>query len=191
MIKIRIHGRGRQGAKTATELLPAVVFSEEKFSHVQGAMKFGPERGGAPVAGFVRISDKKIRERGEFFDPDMVIVLDETLIEIMNIADGLKPGSVILINSKKPEEHFANLRGFRLVLINADGIALSCGLGTAQRPIVSTAMVAAFLKVSALAGIETLVRFIDEKGFKEKEKNKKIATEAYNFIRISPSEPRP
>lgn len=183
MIRIRIHGRGGQGGKTAAELLAIVIFKEGSYEKVQAAPTFGPERRGAPVNAFVRISHEDIRERGAILNPDMVIVLDESLALTTNVADGLKEGGLILINSSKNFTAFPTLAKFRLALVDADTIALRYGLGSSRAPIVNTAILGAFFKSSGLATLETLLDIIGKEP-KKPEENKNSATEAFNSVKI-------
>lgn len=187
MIRIRIHGRGGQGGKTAAELLAIVIFSEGSFNNVQAAPTFGPERRGAPVNAFVRISHEDIRERGVILNPDMVIVLDESLALTTNVADGLKEGGLILVNSSKNFGSFPSLEKFRLALVDADTIALRYGLGSSRAPIVNTAILGAFFKVSGFASLETLLSIIGQEP-KKPEENKNSATEAFGSVKINREE---
>ncbi|MBM4066734.1 MAG: pyruvate ferredoxin oxidoreductase, partial [Planctomycetes bacterium] len=99
MIEIRVHGRGGQGSVTAAELLGFAAHSDGKYA--QAFPSFGSERMGAPVQAFVRISDKPIRIRSQVYKPNYVIVQDPTLLEVINVLDGLHENGLLLINSKK------------------------------------------------------------------------------------------
>jgi len=90
MIEVRWHGRGGQGAVTSVELLAQAAIAAGKYA--QGFPSFGPERRGAPVAAFTRVADKKINVRSGIYEPDVVLVLDSSLIGLVNVLDGLKPG---------------------------------------------------------------------------------------------------
>lgn len=187
MVKIRLNGRGGQGGKTAAELLATMLRGERaegKFPFVSSAPTFGPERRGAPVDAYIRLSHEPIRELGPFTDPDMVIVLDETLAEKTDVASGLKEGGILLINSAKaPQEFCAYARYARVSTVDADGIALSHGLGTAALPVVNTALLGAFARASGLCSLETLLAFIEEVMRKKTDANKLAATEAYRMVR--------
>jgi len=97
MIEIRIHGRGGQGAVIASEVLAMAAFREGK--HVTSFPAFGVERRGAPVAAFTRIDDRPIRLKCEIYAPDHVVVLDPSLLQVVDVTAGLKPGGWILVNS--------------------------------------------------------------------------------------------
>jgi 2-oxoacid:acceptor oxidoreductase gamma subunit (pyruvate/2-ketoisovalerate family) len=189
MIRIRIHGRGGQGGKTAAELLAMVIFSEGKYPFAQAAPAFGPERRGAPVNAFVRVSDSEIRERGAISDPDMVIVLDETLAKTMNVAEGLHENGIILINSKREPFAFAEYaQHFTVGTIDADAIAARFGLGTKRAPIVNTAILGAFLRISGLGLLDTLLAFIEDEMPKKTAENKQAAAQAFISVHINREE---
>ncbi|HEX7475076.1 MAG TPA: 2-oxoacid:acceptor oxidoreductase family protein, partial [Dehalococcoidales bacterium] len=100
MIEIRWHGRGGQGAVTSAEILAEAAISEDKFA--QAFPSFGPERRGAPVLAFVRISpNQPIRIRSSITEPDVVVVLDPGLLRIVNVTSGLKPGGIVIVNTTK------------------------------------------------------------------------------------------
>ena len=97
MIEMRWHGRGGQGAVTSVELLALAAIEEGKYA--QGFPSFGPERRGAPVAAFNRVDDKRIKVRSGIYRPDVVVVLDEGLIGLVDVAEGLKPGGILIVNT--------------------------------------------------------------------------------------------
>ena len=102
MIEIRFHGRGGQGAVTSAELLALAAIGEGKYA--QAFPSFGPERRGAPVVAFCRISDQPIKIRANIYEPDIVVVLDASLLKIVNVAAGLKPKGIIVTTSKDSPE---------------------------------------------------------------------------------------
>ena len=99
LTEIRWHGRGGQGAKTAALLLADVAFSVGKY--IQGFPEYGPERMGAPITAFDRISDKEIRVHSNIYEPDYVVVVDETLLHSIDVTAGLSEEGGILINTSK------------------------------------------------------------------------------------------
>ncbi|MBQ4004806.1 MAG: 2-oxoacid:acceptor oxidoreductase family protein, partial [Firmicutes bacterium] len=126
LTEIRWHGRGGQGAKTAALLLDDVCFSTG--AEVQGFPEYGPERMGAPITAYNRISDKPIRVHSNIYDPDYVVVVDETLIEDIDVTAGLKEGGAIIINTaKSPEEIRPMLRGYkgRVCTIDARKVSIA------------------------------------------------------------------
>ena len=111
-IEIRWHGRGGQGAKTAALLLADVCFKTGAF--VQGFPEYGPERMGAPITAFNRISDEEIRVHSNIYTPDLVVVVDETLLHSVDVTAGLKEDGAIIVNtSKTPDEIKPLLNGYK------------------------------------------------------------------------------
>jgi len=112
LVEIRWHGRGGQGAKTASLLLADAAFSTGKY--VQGFPEYGPERMGAPMTAYNRISDTRITIHSNIYEPDYVVVVDETLVDSVDVAAGLKVAGAVIINTDKtPEEMRARLRGYQ------------------------------------------------------------------------------
>ena len=153
MIEIRFHGRGGQGAVTAAEILAKAAFEDGKFC--QAFPFFGAERKGAPVMAFSRISDKPIRRRYQVYNPDYVIVLDETLLEAVNVLSGLKEDGIVIINTKNDIKLAENIESYS---IDATGIALDI-LGV---PIVNTVMLGAFAGVTGLISLDSIIKVIKE-----------------------------
>ena len=123
-LEIRWHGRGGQGAKTAALLLADVAFETGKF--VQGFPEYGPERMGAPITAYNRISDTEIRLHNNIYEPDYVVVVDETLLESVDVTAGLKKEGGILINSaKSAEELREKLRGYERRVYTVDARRIS------------------------------------------------------------------
>lgn len=123
-IEIRWHGRGGQGAKTAALLLADVAFKTGK--HVQGFPEYGPERMGAPITAYNRISSDVIRVHSNIYDPDYVAVVDETLLHTVDVTAGLKKKGAIIVNTaKSKEEIMPQLNGYegRVVTIDARTIS--------------------------------------------------------------------
>ena len=158
--EIRWHARGGQGAKTAATFLAEAAIGAGKYS--QGFPDYGPERMGAPMRGFTRISDHPIRLHSAIEEPDTVIVLDDTLLDTVNVCEGLKEAGTIIINTKKdPAAVRKKLKwaGTKLFLIDATQIALD-ELG---RPIPNTPMLGALVKVSNTITIDVLLEDIQKK----------------------------
>ena len=178
--EIRIHGRGGQGGVTAAELIARAAYKEGKW--VQAFPYFGAERRGAPVKAFARISDNPILIRSQIYNPDYVIVLDESLLDVANVTEGLKKNGIIIINTrKKPSE--IDLAGYRVATVDATGIALELGLLVAGLPVVNTAMVGAFAKATGEIRIESVIESIKEEWRGAVgEKNAKAAVLAYERL---------
>lgn len=164
MVEIRWHGRGGQGAKTASLLLADVAFSSGMY--VQGFPEYGPERMGAPITAYNRIGDEPIRVHSNIYEPNFVVVVDETLIEAIEVEKGLKEGGAIIVNSERtPEELRAELRGYtgRLCTCNAKKISEEC-LG---KYFPNTPMLGAVVKVSKLVPEDEFIKNMEE-SFKHK-----------------------
>ena len=157
MKEIRIHGRGGQGSVTAAELIAVAAFEDKKFS--QAFPAFGVERRGAPVMAFARISDKPIRIRSQVYEPDYVVVQDVTLLDVVNVASGLKSDGKIIINTDKPKEKLKLSTDAQVVTIDATRIAMEI-LG---RPIVNTTMLGAFCGATKEVGLDSLNEAISER----------------------------
>lgn len=164
MVEIRWHGRGGQGAKTASLLLADVAFSSGMY--VQGFPEYGPERMGAPIIAYNRIGDEPIRVHSNIYEPNFVVVVDETLIEAIDVEKGLKEGGAIIVNSERtPEELRAELRGYtgRLYTCNAKKISEEC-LG---KYFPNIPMLGAVVKVSKLVPEDEFIKNMEE-SFKHK-----------------------
>lgn len=123
-VEIRWHGRGGQGAKTAALLLADVAF--KTGCCVQGFPEYGPERMGAPITAFNRISKDKIRVHSNIYEPDYVVVVDETLLHSVNVTDGLKEEGAIIINTpRSKEEVLPQLNGYKGRVVTIDARAIS------------------------------------------------------------------
>jgi len=164
VVEIRWHGRGGQGAKTGSELLAEAAFNTGKY--VQGFPEYGPERMGAPIAAFNRISDERIRIHSNIYEPDYVVVLDETLLDCVDVTAGLKEDGAIIVNtSKTPDEIRPNLDGYkgRVCTINSRAISEEC-IG---RYFPNTPTLAAVVKVSGIMDDDTFIKDM-EKSFSSK-----------------------
>ncbi len=123
-IEIRWHGRGGQGAKTAALLLADVAFKTGKY--VQGFPEYGPERMGAPITAFNRISENQIRVHSNIYDPDFVAVVDETLLHTVDVSAGLKEEGAIIVNTARtPEEILPELNGYKGSVYTIDARKIS------------------------------------------------------------------
>jgi pyruvate ferredoxin oxidoreductase gamma subunit len=174
MKEIRIHGRGGQGSVTAAELLAVAAFIDGRYS--QAFPAFGVERRGAPVAAFTRISDQPIRLRSQIYEPDYIIVQDPTLIEVVDVTGGVKPGGMILINSEFPPGSYTFDTTAEVKTIDATRIALEI-IG---RPIMNTVMLGAFAGATGEIEMESICKAVSERfPGKVGEKNSKAVYEAY------------
>jgi len=147
MLEIRWHGRGGQGAKTASLLLADVAFNTGKY--VQGFPEYGPERMGAPITAYNRISDIPIRVHSNIYEPDYVVVVDETLLESVDVTMGLKKeGAVIINTSKTAEEIKPLLRGYEGKVVAVDAKRISVEALGKNFP--NSPMLAAVVKVTGI-----------------------------------------
>jgi 2-oxoacid:acceptor oxidoreductase gamma subunit (pyruvate/2-ketoisovalerate family) len=159
MLEIRFHGRGGQGAVTSVELLALAAIEEGKFA--QGFPSFGPERRGAPILAFLRIDDRHIRLRCKIEAPDVVLILDPSLIRIQKPAADLKKDGLIVLNSHKSPEEVRREFGFkhRLALVDANTIAREV-LGV---PITNTTMLGALIKATGVVAIDSMTHPLQER----------------------------
>lgn len=185
MIEIRIHGRGGQGAVIASKLLVTAAAKEGK--KVQAFPFFGAERRGAPVAAFARIADKKIRLHSEVYNPDWVIVLDPVLYKIVDVTAGLKKGGGIILNSPQDPANLPLGQEFQIATVDASGIAIKYKLGSRTEPIVNTAILGAFARVTGIMSIETLAKVIRESIPLKPIENEAAAREAYEKVKMGKS----
>ena len=176
LIEIRWHGRGGQGAVTSAELVAQAAINEGKYA--QAFPSFGPERRGAPVLSFVRINSKQpIKVRTGISQPDVVVVLDPSLLPIANVTSGLKKNGVLVINTKKPfkdiESEFKVKQ--KLAIIDATKIAREL-LGV---PITNTTMVGALIKATGVVKLESLSEPLRHRFGRLAERNIDAMTKAF------------
>lgn len=180
MIEIRIHGRGGQGAVVASAVLASALFYDGRY--VQAFPAFGVERRGAPVMAFTRWDYKPIRIRTNVYQPDHVIVLDWTLIlEGIDVATGLKENGWILVNSSK-DIVTGDFSKYKVAIVDAGSIAVSHRLGTPTAPVVNTAILGAFSKMTGMVTIGSVIRAIRDNVPDKKEENVAAAREAYSKV---------
>ncbi len=176
LVEIRWHGRGGQGAVTSAGLVAQAAIGEGKYA--QAFPSFGPERRGAPVLAFVRVDGQKpIRIRAEIREPDVVVVLDPSLLSIMNVTSGLKPNGIVVINTRKKagqlrEEFDIN---WSLAIIDATSIAKEI-LGL---PITNTSMVGALVRATGIVKLESLVEPLKHRFGRLAERNINAMKRAY------------
>lgn len=163
-LEIRWHGRGGQGAKTAALLLAEVAFKTGK--NAQGFPEYGPERMGVPITAYDRISDHPIRVHSNIYDPQYVVVVDETLLEIVDVTAGLREDGAILINtSRSKDEIIPHLKGYKGKVYTVD--AKKIAMDTLGKNFPNTPMLAAIVKVTGVIEDETFLNEM-EGSFKHK-----------------------
>lgn len=178
MVEIRFHGRGGQGTVVASKILADAIAKEGKY--VQAYPEFGVERRGAPVYAFIRIDDKPIFDRSRIYEPNHVVVVDPTLIEAIDVTEGLKEGGWIIINTDKKPAELDLPSKYRVATIPATQIAIKHKLGTRATPIVNTAIVGAVVKILKLASIQSVLEAVHEGVPIKPEANAAAAREAFN-----------
>jgi pyruvate ferredoxin oxidoreductase gamma subunit len=155
--EIRLHGRGGQGSVTAAEIIAVAAFEDKRFS--QAFPAFGVERRGAPVMAFARIADRTIRIRSQIYEPDYVIVQDVSLLDVVDVAGGLKATGKIIINTDRPKETLKLNTKAEVITLDATKIAMDI----LKRPIVNTTMLGAFCGASKEVSLESLNKAISER----------------------------
>ncbi len=149
VVEIRWHGRGGQGAKTASLLLADAAFNTGKY--IQGFPEYGPERMGAPITAYNRISDDKLSIHCNIYEPDYVVVVDDTLLTAVDVTAGLKESGALIINTTKtPEEIKPLLKGYKGKVCTVDARTIS--IDTLGKYFPNTPMLGAVVKVSGVMG---------------------------------------
>ena len=155
LTEFRWHGRGGQGAKTAALLLADVAFKTGK--HVQGFPEYGPERMGAPITAYNRISSDEIRVHSNIYHPDYVVVVDETLLHTVDVTAGLKEQGAIVVNTpKSPQEIAPQLNGYKGKVYTVDARKIS--VETLGKNFPNSPMLAAIVAVSKVMDKDTFIR---------------------------------
>jgi 2-oxoacid:acceptor oxidoreductase gamma subunit (pyruvate/2-ketoisovalerate family) len=182
MKEIRLHGRGGQGVVKASQIIVSAAVAGGKQG--QFIPFFGVERKGSPVFGYLRLSDKEIRRKTQIYEPDMLVIMDDSLIGLESTYDGLKEGGMIIINSvKTPQELNIPPQAGDVAIVDATGISEKYF----ERNIPNTAMLGAFLKATGLVDEELLYKAIDE-AFGGR--NVEAAKEAFDSAVIIPKDAR-
>jgi pyruvate ferredoxin oxidoreductase gamma subunit/2-oxoisovalerate ferredoxin oxidoreductase gamma subunit len=184
MVGIRFHGRGGQGAVVASKILANAYFKQGFY--VQAFPSFGMERKGAAVSAFVRLDSVPIVERGEIKHPDVVIVLDSSLMRKVDIVQGAKPGALILLNCKDHENQIRIAGSFRVAGVDAVKIALKYGLGSKTAPVINTVIIGAFARLAGDLALSNLLEAIETGVPANPKQNMAAAEAAYQAVfRIS------
>jgi pyruvate ferredoxin oxidoreductase gamma subunit len=159
LLEIRWHGRGGLGAVTSAELVARAAISEGKYA--QSFPSFGPERRGAPVLAFLRISDEVIRTRTAIDEPDAVVVLDPGLLHAVDVTSGLKKNGRIIVNSRKSPAELRSEFGYGWPVSAVDATRIA--RETIGMPITNTAMIGALLKVTEAVKLDSVVEQLRER----------------------------
>ena len=181
VLEVRWHGRGGQGVWTASELLARAAIYEGKY--IQSFPEFGPERMGAPVTAFTRISTEPIKIHCAVYNPDVVAVLDPTLLKTVPVAEGVGEEGRIIINSKdEPAEirKILNADKGKVWAVPATEIAIK----TLGIPVTNTAMLGAVTRVTGIVNLESLEKIVKERFRRDiAEKNFAVINEAYKEVK--------
>ena len=184
IFEVRIHGRGGQGAKTASQFIVEAALEKGKF--IQSFPEYGPERAGAPMKAFARISDKPIYTYAPIVNPDVVMVIDPTLLDSVNVVEGLKQDGVLLVNTPEAPDAVKKKINFsgRCMTVDASNISTEC----TGKNMPNTPMIGALIKATNCITIEAIEESIRHKFIKKLGEQKTQATvdsvrRAYNEVR--------
>jgi pyruvate ferredoxin oxidoreductase gamma subunit len=172
IFEIRIHGRGGQGAKTASQFIAEAALGEGK--HIQAFPEYGPERAGAPMKAYTRISDKSITTYAPVVHPDIVMVIDPTLVGPIDVAEGLTKDGILMVNTPKSAEEVKEETGFKGKVYTVD--ATKIAIDTVGRNLPNTPMLGALVKISNIIPIESIKNSINKKFLKKLGEEKTNAT---------------
>jgi pyruvate ferredoxin oxidoreductase gamma subunit/2-oxoisovalerate ferredoxin oxidoreductase gamma subunit len=185
LVEIVFHGRGGQGAVTAANLLVAAALNDGNKG-VQAFPFFGAERRGAPVRAFARISEEEIHLRSEIYKPDIVIVLDESIMDIVDVLKGLKKNGKILINTRKKPKDFDFSKKFEVATVDATGIALKHEILVGGIPVVNTPILGSIPKLLDRVTLKSIQKTIKEKWKGDlSQKNVKATQDAYDQVGVN------
>jgi len=185
LVEIVFHGRGGQGAVTAANLLVAAALKDGNKG-VQAFPFFGAERRGAPVRAFARISGDKIHLRSEIYDPDIVIVLDESIMDIVDVLKGLKKDGKILINTRKNPKDFEFSKKFKVSTVDATGVALKHEILVGGIPVVNTPILGAIPKILDRVTLKAIQETVKGKWKGElANKNVKATQDAFDEVEVN------
>jgi pyruvate ferredoxin oxidoreductase gamma subunit len=163
VLEIRIHGRGGQGAKTASQFIAEAAMGQGKY--IQAFPEYGPERAGAPMKAYARISDKPITTYAPVVSPDFVIVIDPTLLKSANVTEGLTSKGSLIVNSPKDSDEIKKALGFKGTVHAVDATKIS--IDTVGRNLPNTPMLGAFVKLSKVITLDAVKDSIKSKFLKK------------------------
>lgn len=159
IVEIRIHGRGGQGAKTAAEFIAEAALRKNK--QIQAFPEYGPERAGAPMKAYARVSDKKIKTFAPVVNPDIVMVIDPTLIGSVDVAEGLAKNGILIVNTNETLNDIKKKTKFEGKIYCVDATKIS--IDTVGRNLPNTPMLGAFVKATKIVPLEAIFDSIKEK----------------------------
>jgi 2-oxoacid:acceptor oxidoreductase gamma subunit (pyruvate/2-ketoisovalerate family) len=158
--EFRWHGRGGQGVVTSNQMLGKAALAEGNY--IQAFPEFGPERTGAPVRAFLRISKKPIQVYAQVYHPDVVVCIDPTLVEVVNVAEGLKDDGTLVINTEKGPEAIREkfeFKGGKVVTVDASTIAME----VMGRPFYNMPTMAAAVQATGIVAVDTVLHEVLER----------------------------
>ena len=184
IVEIRIHGRGGQGAKSASQLIVEAAMHHGK--QVQAFPEYGPERSGAPMVTYARISDRKITTYEPVLRPDIVMVIDPTLIEQIDVTKGMKASSILIVNSQKEPSEIVKETGFKGKTFTVDATGIS--IKHVGRNLPNTPMLGALIKVTGVIDMAHLVKrvqdmFLKKIGSERTQANIEAVKDAFEQVR--------
>jgi len=187
LFEIRFHGRGGQGAVTGAKLLGNAAMLENK--QFQAFPHFGAERRGAPVLAFTRISEQPIRIHSYIYEPEAVVVLDETLLDLPRVLEGIREDTHLIVNTPRSPEEIQRKVKARVSTVDATKIALDAGLLVAGLAVVNTIMLGAIARATGIVSIESVKKAILEGltpdlGEEKARANVEAAQRAYDELRM-------
>lgn len=180
MFEIRFHGRGGQGAVTASKILALAAFSEGKY--VISFPFFGTERRGAPVTAFTRLDSEPILLKTQIYNPDAIVILDPYVIRTSDVTSGIRENGFFIINSQKSPEEFG--LPYRVATVDATGIAIRHGLGSSANPIINTAMLGAFARATGMVTIESVMEATRSNSPRKPEENARSVMDAFESTNV-------
>lgn len=183
IFEIIFFARGGQGAKTAAEVLAQAAVKEGKF--VQAFPYFGPERSGAPTKTYLRISAKPVRNHEPVIDPDLVVVLDDTLLDSQNVKNNLSRDEALIVNSKKESQEISKIAGFGGKVYPIDATGISRDIIGEPRP--NTVILGKIVGITEIVALESLKEafaeiFKEKLGFEKYQKNLEAIEETYHSL---------
>jgi pyruvate ferredoxin oxidoreductase gamma subunit/2-oxoisovalerate ferredoxin oxidoreductase gamma subunit len=187
LVEICFHGRGGQGAVTAANLLAAAALQDGNKG-VQAFPLFGAERRGAPVRAFARISGDEIHLRSEIYNPDIVIVLDESIMDIVDVLKGVKDEGKILINTRKKPKDFVFSKKYCVATVDATGIALRYAILVGGMPVVNTPILGSVPKILDRVTLQSIQNVIRSKWIGKKdlgERNVQATQDAFDQTEVN------
>ena len=187
LVEICFHGRGGQGAVTAANLLAAAALQDGNKG-VQAFPLFGAERRGAPVRAFARISGDEIHLRSEIYNPDIVIVLDESIMDIVDVLKGVKDEGKILINTRKKPNDFEFSKKYHVATVDATSIALKYNILVGGMPVVNTPILGSIPKILDRVTLQSIQNVIRGRWIGKKElgeRNVNATQDAFDQTEVS------